>query len=489
MGPTVIELPAGLETRPARLAVLARPKHDAGVAELVERLSPGSWHRLDVRRPLRSLHVELAGLSGVDCLVDLAVKGAERRLESLLYHVRPGGAYVTRAGTAGGLQLHRPSEDALAIVRELEVEALLSARPDLGRVLYELPSEPWRSRARVRTSRALDLNPMPEQLDPPRLLLREWDDVIALPRQAVLVDRVVLPESFSTADGRRQVNPTIDKISSMFARPSSLSSEPERLEGTYLHLDNVMPRHFGHALSEQVSHLWAWGPARAARPDARVLVFDVEGELPSWQLDLLTAAGIDERDVHVATGPVRVERLLGGTPMFSRPGYAHPGLAMTYDAVGAALAARAPERDRPRKVFLTRNPVKRVCRNAAEVEAEFERAGYEVVLPESLPLPEQVALVRNASHVAGFAGSGMFHIALAGGPKHVVVVTSENYPCHNEYLMSAVLGHRLDLVVCQPDVPRPGDTFTRESFHSDYVFSAEREGPFLRQVLVDGGMP
>jgi hypothetical protein len=136
-------------------------------------------------------------------------------------------------------------------------------------------------------------------------------------------------------------------------------------------------------------------------------------------------------------------------------------------------------------VFLTRAPVKRVCRNAAEVEAEFVAAGYEVVRPESLPLPEQVALIRAADSIAGFAGSGMFHIALAGGPKHVVVVTSENYPCHNEYLMSALLGHRLDLVVCRPDIPRPGPTFSRESFHSDYVFAAEREGAFLRRVLAE----
>jgi capsular polysaccharide biosynthesis protein len=483
----VIELPPGLPRRPGRMAVLARPKHDALVEELAERLEPGSLHRLDVRQPLRRLHVELAALAGVDCLVDLAVDGAERRLDALLPHVRPGGAYATRTRAAGvsSLVVHPPAEDAVAIVREEDVEALLEARPGLGRVLAERPGARWRSRAVVRTSGPLDLNPMPEEYDAPRLLLREWAEVVALPRQVVLGDRLVLPESFSTADGHRQVNPTVDKVSPRFARPMPLADPPPRLEGVFVHLENVMPRHFGHALSEQVAHFWAWAATRAVHPEARALVFDPTGSLAPWQVELLEAAGIGAGDVHVATGPVRVDRLVGSTPMFSRPGYAHPDLVATYDAVGSALAARAAPADRPRKVFLTRAPVKRVCRNAAQVEAEFAGAGYEVVRPESLPLPEQVALVRGADSVAGFAGSGMFHVALAGGPKHVVVVTSENYPCHNEYLMSALLGHRLDLVVCRPDVPRPGATFSRESFHSDFVFDPEREGAFLAGVLAE----
>ena len=95
--------------------------------------------------------------------------------------------------------------------------------------------------------------------------------------------------------------------------------------------------------------------------------------------------------------------------------------------------------------------------------------------------------MRGASVVAGFAGSAMFHIALAERPRHVVVVTTETYPAHNEYLMSALHGHRLDLVVCPPDVPRrEPDRFTLESFHSDYTLDlAGSDGAFLRAVLAD----
>ena len=363
----------------------------------------------------------------------------------------------------------------VSIVREAEVSGLLEREPHRGRVLETRAAVTWESRATVRTSGPMELNPLPASYSVPPMVRREWYDVVALPRQAVLSGDLLLPESFTTADGKRQRNPTVDKVGPTVAHRPDVPGDLPLLEGAYLHLENIMPRHFGHALTETVSRFWAW------RPGLRALVFDPAGELPQWQSDLLTAAGID--DVLVATGPVRVRTLVGATPMFSRPAYVHPDQRATYDAVGTALEARASSADRPRRVFLTRRLGKRSCRNAAEVEAVFTRAGYTVVDPEDHPLADQVALVRSAESIAGFAGSAMFHIGLAGGPKHVVVVTSEAYPCHNEYLMSALLGHRLDVVLCRPDVPRVDGAFTRESFHSDFVFDPDREGPFLDRFL------
>ena len=364
---------------------------------------------------------------------------------------------------------------AVSIVRDGAVPRLLERDPTRGRVLETRAAVTWRSRAEVRTSGPMELNPLPATVDAPAMVRREWYDVVALPRQVVLSRDLLLPESFTTADGHRQRNPTVDKISPKLARRPEVPADLPRLDGRYLHLENVMPRHFGHALTETLSRFWGW------EPGLRALVFDPTGELPAWQTDLLTAGGID--DVHVATGPVRVETLVGVTPMFSRPSYVHPELRATYDAVGDALEQQSSRSDWPRRVFFTRRPGKRWCRNAGEVEATFATAGFEVVHPEDHPLADQVAMVRAAESVGGFAGSGMFHIGLAGRPTHVVLVASEAYPCHNEYLMSALLGHRLDVVLCPPDVPRVDGAFTRESFHSDYVYDAERDGAFLAEAL------
>jgi capsular polysaccharide biosynthesis protein len=470
-----------------RVAVLYRPKHEAVVDRLATVLAGVELHRLDARLPHRELHVRLAARGPVDAVVDLAVKGADGRREVLGLHVPPSGVYLVREPSPDGpvTVAHRQPIDAVPIVREADVPLVLELDPTRGRHLETRPGASWRSTAGVRTSGPMPLNPLPATYEAPPMLLREWSDVVALPRQTVLSRSMLLPESFSTADGHRQVNPTLDKLSPRFAHRPVLPPDLATLEGAYFHLENVMPGHFGHALTEQVSRLWGWPEARAARPGTKALLFAPGGHLPAWQTDLLAAGGVPPDQVHVATGPVRVETLVSTTPMFSRPAYIHPGIRTTYDRIGAALEARATRRSWPAKVFFTRRPGKRSCHNAAEVEATFAAAGYEVVYPEDHPLADQVAMVRAAGAVGGFGGSGMFHIGFAGGPKHVVLVTSETYPCHNEYLMSALLGHRLDIVVCRPDVPRGEGAFTRESFHSDFVFDPVREGPFLADVLAE----
>ena len=173
--------------------------------------------------------------------------------------------------------------------------------------------------------------------------------------------------------------------------------------------------------------------------------------------------------------------------MFGMPAYVHPAIATTYAEVGTALASRATgEASGPLRLFCSRRPGKRSCHNADEVEALFAAHGFTVVFPEDHPLPDQVRMVRDADVVAGFAGSGMFQIAFAGGPKRVVVVSSESYTASNEYLISSVVGHRLDLVLCRPDTPQQeGGGFSKASYQSDFTYDDEREGVFLSEVLAD----
>ena len=188
--------------------------------------------------------------------------------------------------------------------------------------------------------------------------------------------------------------------------------------------------------------------------------------------------------MHVATGPVRVETLVGATPMFSRPAYVHPDLRATYDAVGAALEERATRSERPERIFLTRRPGKRSCRNAAEVEADVRRRRLRRSSTRRTtrwPTRSRWSAPPRAS--AGSPGARCSTSGSRAARSTSSLVSSEAYPCHNEYLMSALLGHRLDIVLCRPDVPRVDGAFTRESFHSDYVYDAEREGAFLASAL------
>ena len=55
-------------------------------------------------------------------------------------------------------------------------------------------------------------------------------------------------------------------------------------------------------------------------------------ELAPFETALLAAAGIEESDVELIREPVRVERLVAATPMFSNPAYVHPEILQTWSS-------------------------------------------------------------------------------------------------------------------------------------------------------------
>jgi len=365
----------------------------------------------------------------------------------------------------------------LAKVPEAEMDEFASARVD-ARVVATLPGQHVESRCALRASGPVSL---PGAFYAPPVSLREYDDAVFVGRQAAYGAGFVAPESYRHPFKRRLRNVAFAEWARRFVR------EPEppedRLTGTYFVADTYVRGHFGHALTDQLGHLWAWPIALRRHPDLHALLYAKPGEgLAPWEYDLLAAAGIEPDRVVVTHGPVRVERLLAASPMFGMPAYAHPELAATYRRIGDALDARSTHTG-SRRIFCSRRPGKRTCHNAAEVEALFAGQGFTVLYPEDHPLSEQVGLVRRAEVVAGFAGSGMFQVAFAQEPKHVISVSSESYTASNEYLISALLGHRLDLVLCRPDHPRIGARFSEETYHSDFTYDPVREGRFLRDVL------
>ena len=511
----------------ARIVVLTRGDESAVVDDLrsVAPSAEVTVHQLPL--PEGELRRRLVAGGPYDLLVDLGgPRGVRRRFPEVVWHVRRGGAAVVRladddpervtkarqffeglrdggAGKAPGLKPrhHRAlrdavddlelsgdwvratlTTDALPKISEDDATALLAAAPRIGATLGTVPGVTWQLGSEVTTSRPLPRNDLPVQYVAPPAALREYHDAVVMPGRASWVDAGVLPESFRF-QGRAQLrNRELHELAPGFvARPP----EPaERLPGVWFHLSSPLPRHFGHTLTEQLSHAWGWAEARERHPSIRALVATKDGRrLASWELEILAAAGIPSDLVTEVTEPVRVERLVDTTAMYEIGGFVHPAMRGLYDGVGAALAARATTTDRPARLFHTRRSAKRRCRNQAEVEELFADAGFAIVAPEDSPLADQVARVRAADVVAGFAGSAMFHIALAAHPQHVIVITHEGYPAHNEYQLAALLGHRLDLAVCVPDVPRTKAGYQRSAFHSDFTVDPETEGAYLRSVL------
>jgi capsular polysaccharide biosynthesis protein len=479
---------------------------------------------------MAGMHLALTAGRPWDLVLDTAGgKGTARRWHVLLHHVRRGGSLAVRvpdasrpveqsvldvvASRRAGAEAPAPGRDhrenperdlaalaastrdlrvrdgwlyatsavdTLAKVPEADADRFLQQRPSSGRTLTTIPGLRFASRCVLRSSSPVDL---PTEYDAPPASLREYAAATCLGRQAAYGDGFVLPESYRHPFKKRLRNVAFAEWAPRFVREPAPATTS--LDGPAYLLDTYVRPHFGHALTDQLGHLWGWRTALDRHPDLRALVFAKPGEdLARWELDLLAAGGVDPDRVVVAHEPTYVDLLVASSPLFGMPAYVHPAIATTYAEVGTALASRsAANVPGPLRLFCSRRPGKRTCHNAAEVEALFAEHGFAVVFPEDHPLAEQVRMVREADVIAGFAGSGMFQIAFAGGPKHVILVGSESYTASNEYLISSVVGHRLDLVLCRPDVPSDGPGFSNVSYQSDFTYDDRREGAFLRAVL------
>jgi len=506
------------------IVVLGRPSVSP-VAAALRKLHPAATvHELTPTDPV--WHARLAAVGPADLVIDDGPGwGAAARLLDTFYALRAGGVLViagaaaevaSRRGALGRLVARAerdrtltapaapPGGDpwhlgrALAAVvpdgrhviltnragpvpsklTEPETDAYLRASgPTAGASVRVFPAALVRSRCVVRESTMLRSRSQPRLIRAIEIRLRDYRDVVVAPRQVVTDGRVLTSDTFRHNQAYRLTNRTLDDVAPRFATRADLSGRAPRLAGTHFHLDSEFRGHFGHLITEQLSRLWAWPLARQLDPDAKVLVTARPGHrrLHDWELAVYEAGGIAAADLVVVDGPVRADRLIAGTPLYCHPQYVHPAILDTWRSVGDGLVERATREELPRRVFCTRRPGRRSCRNAGEVEAIFAAAGFAIVQPETYSVPDQARLFREAEVVAGFAGSAMFGVCFALDPKPLIVVRSAAYAARNEYLIGSLLGHSLTAIVCRPD--DPGD------FHSSYRFDRTREGRLLDRVL------
>ncbi|WP_134740475.1 glycosyltransferase 61 family protein [Nocardioides sp. 503] len=516
-----------LGERPAPAVAVVADVADPPIARALLEVWPQA--RLTVLDPAvgdSDLHVALAAAGSFDAIFDLAdERGARSR--QILFHLRRGGLLVVMDARAEGaraaetaltavrssllpddvldpddLHLARAVESVtvrgdhlvlsanprgrpyLAKLREEEVDAYLEATDGrVGRVLTSRPGSVVVNPAPVVVSESESAMVYKTTFRAPPLRVREYDRAECRVGQVLCTDNVVLPDTYRHNFRARLNNRFTVPAAPRFAQTKG--PDPADLDGTWFYLDSEFRGHFGHAMTEQLSRLWAWEEAKAAHPDLRalVLVNGAHTTIAEWEYRLYEAAGVRREDLVLLDGPVRPERLLAVTPAFSQPGYVHEAAREVYDRVGDDLAADAPSREYADRIFCSRRHEKRSATNPAEVEEFFARRGFEIVYPEDYPLGEQVQMFRSATELAGFAGSAMFSMAFVREPKRVTLVSAETYFAQNEGLFAAMRGHQLNVAWCRAHRHRPDGTLIKKKLHATFTFDDAREGEFLRRIL------
>lgn len=535
-----LALPALGRARGSRVVLLAGGEVEALRAGL-EIVVPRATVRVVETTDVGAMHADLAASGHHDVIIDATADTGEVRAERarvILMHLRKGGIlviadaggqvldvddngmpvrhFVRLVGDALRVSLDPPGGKrvrshavgwskavetvtarhghlaitnglaAFAKVREEHVGTYLAIRgPAAGEILLERPATVVENPVEIRVSPSDDAVTYATRFESPPMQLRLYRKPTCWPGQVVTQRGVLLPDTYRHLARSKYGNRFVEDVAMDFGRIPGDARPTELLPGAFFHLDSEYRGHFGHAITEQIARLWAWQEAKRLEPDLRALLMTNRKRttIAEWEYQLYEAAGVARSDVVFLDRPVRVERLLAATPMFSQPEYVHADIVDVYRTIGDRLAADAPDRDYPAKIFCSRRLAKRSCHNTPEVEEFFAARGFEIVYPEDYPLGEQVQMFRRAEVLAGFGGSAMFTMAFVTDPTRVFLVSSENYRAQNEALMAAVHGHELNVAWCRPDKTRAAGFKGSEAMHSEYTFDVEREGRFLRELL------
>ena len=218
------------------------------------------------------------------------------------------------------------------------------------------------------------------------------------------------------------------------------------VEGTWLYAGH-WPRHFGHFLLETLTNLWP-DPARTT-VDGLMAHRRFRGEiplpgrkprtarvgLPTWKRELIELAGYGGLPVlQVDTAPAHVETVLVPT----RPVVLKAWAQQSAVDVWQRIAARVEPGPDPlvylsRSVFHDdlRHEEKRVRMSREwerELDESFADRGFRVVHPQTMPIPEQVAIVRGARVLAGSTGSALHLAAFAGPGTRVLEIGDRRTP-------------------------------------------------------------
>lgn len=503
----------GSVARP-KIAVIARGGQEPMAASLRNAWPGSSVVVIDPGDGESALHIALAAAGRLDAILDVAAEG--RTVDRLLLeslHLAKGAVLLVSDVDCDGEQLRglasQPTEEdrwkaigraatfdggtltvsadrnVFAKIRDEELESFLALRGrGFGRVIDRRPGSVVDNPAPIVVSESESAVSYRNRFEAPPMLLREYSRPRCSTGQVVSKANVLLPDTYRRIARPQHRNRFTVDVAPRFATVPRVGPVTD-LDGDWFHLDSEYRGHYGHAMTEQLSRLWAWAEAKKRYPDlkALMLVTPWRARLGDWEYELYGAAGIARDDLVLFDHAVRPQRLLGATPMFCQPYYVHADIRAVYRTVGDALAMAAPTRRYPERIFCSRRHDKRAATNTAEVEAFFEALGFAIIYPEDYPMAEQVQLFRSATEIAGFAGSAMFTMAFDPKPKRICLVSAETYKAQNEAMIAAVQGHQLNVAWCRPELGPGGQSLVPDKTQSRFTVDLDREGGFLRQIL------
>ncbi|WP_082494533.1 glycosyltransferase 61 family protein [Methylobacterium sp. Leaf108] len=227
---------------------------------------------------------------------------------------------------------------------------------------------------------------------------------------------------------------------------STLRSALNTVDETYIY-GGFVNLHFGHFIVNTLPRLW---PLIDRANDNYKILFHGQGNPKDWFglpfiRDLFGALGLTEDRIVFIDRPMVFSRLIVPHPSFQEQSFAHRAFGQLCRMIGDNILRDHPlqqERNMAPAYLSKGNLKSGVGRFANEnvVTEILSASGIEIIYPETLALPEQIALFRDRQTILGTAGSAFHNSVFVTSRAKIICISPSCYPNSNFMMLDALSG-------------------------------------------------
>ena len=180
---------------------------------------------------------------------------------------------------------------------------------------------------------------------------------------------------------------------------------------------------FGHFIVEYINRAWCLLDEKY-RNMKLVIIDEIGcGKINDYVYVLLGALGVKKENIILLSKTTRFKNIYVPHTGFDITAYYTDAVKSMFDKI----ANNVPDTEKYEKIYLSRTamPIDRHTYGEKTIEKIFEKNGYKIIYPETLPLVEQIGLVRNCKVLAGCAGTAL-HLAWFMKPGGTVIQIKRN---------------------------------------------------------------
>ena len=187
-------------------------------------------------------------------------------------------------------------------------------------------------------------------------------------------------------------------------------------------IGNVYP-HFGHFLLEHMNRLYAlMDPVYSKMKVVLINNMDVN-PVPKYIFDFIELFGIKHDNIIILNKTTRFKTVCVPTQGYNMNVYSSVAFGKTF----ARIADNVPDSEVYEKIYVSRAALddRHKIFGEEKVQHIFEKNGFKIIYPETLPLKKQISIIKNCRVLAGCAGTAL-HLGLFMRPGGTIIQIKRN---------------------------------------------------------------